>query len=100
MSLSFGVNLIVTLLSMLFLLKRFQEILRMRLFDDAVTKRHDRFQIKYNLYEKQSSYGTIQYRMHMFSEQMTAEEQRVTLRGRCSLRQYIPSKPLKYIVKF
>lgn len=70
-------------------------------FDDVLTRRAQRCEDKFapirNLWEKWSERLSIFYNP---SECVTVDEQLLGFHGRCKFRQYIPSKPERYGLKF
>lgn len=81
-------------------LERAQQLLRFMRFDDQRTRtdrlRTDRlaaFRDMWNIFSDAIS------RSYTPSPDLTIDEQLVATRGRCSFRQYIPSKPGKYGIK-
>lgn len=80
---------------------RFQNILRVIRFDNAAERRKkrssDKLQPIRECFEMWNDYLQDGY---IPSWCMTVDEQLVTFRGRCPFRQYIPSKPGRYGIKF
>lgn len=81
-------------------LKRAQQLLRFLRFDDQRTRVHrlksDRlaaFRDVWNIFSDSLC------RSYTPSPELTVDEQLIATRGRCSFRQYIPSKPGKYGIK-
>lgn len=81
-------------------LARFEQITRFIRFDDTRTRparlQSDKlaaFRHVWSLFQKNLSEHFIP------SKEITIDEQLVTTRGRCSFKQYIPSKPGKYGIK-
>lgn len=80
---------------------RFQELLRFLRFDDAAARRTNRSNNKLkpiqDCFQIWNGYLRELYNPGWC---MTIDEQLVTFRGRCPFRQYIPSKPGRYGIKF
>lgn len=80
---------------------RFQELLRCLRFDDAAARRakqtKDKLQPIRECFDMWNVYLRELYNPGWC---MTVDEQLVTFRGRCPFRQYIPSKPGRYGIKF
>lgn len=70
-------------------------------FDDVDCRRQNRNGDKFapirNLWNRWVEILPMCYNCH---ENVTIDEQLVAFRGRCSFRQYMPSKPAKYGLKF
>ena len=79
---------------------RYQQILRVLRFDDANSRRRhrseDKFQPIRDVFEQWDLHLRDAYTP---GPHMTVDEQLVCFRGRCPIRQYIPSKPGKYGIK-
>ena len=79
---------------------RYQQILRVLRFDDANSQRRhrseDKFQPIRDVFEQWDLHLRDAYTP---GPHMTVDEQLVCFKGRCPLRQYIPSKPGKYGIK-
>ena len=80
---------------------RFTSISRVLRFDNAADRRQRRQTDKlapirevFDMWEKTLEDAFVPY------ENLTVDEQLLTFRGRCPFKQYIPSKPGKYGVKF
>ncbi|XP_058836768.1 piggyBac transposable element-derived protein 4 [Topomyia yanbarensis] len=81
-------------------LKRFGSILRYIRFDDKNTRSIRRLQDKFA--PIRDVFNLIVHNLKKYyspSENLTVDEQLVPFRGRCSFKQYIPSKPDKYGMK-
>ena len=80
---------------------RFQEILHMMRFDDAVARRQNRSPDKLKRIRKVfDMWNSTLQDSFILEVNLTVDEQLVTFRGSCPFRQYIPSKPGKYGIKF
>lgn len=81
-------------------LKRFKQLLRCIRFDDKTTRTARRAKDKLapirDVFEMVNSNLK---KMYSPSEYLTVDEQLVPFRGRCSFKQYLPSKPDKYGLK-
>lgn len=81
-------------------LKRFRFLLRMLRFDDITTRKErkesDKLAPIRELFEGFLEKCTMNYEV---GAQCTIDEMLDGFRGRCSFRQYIPSKPAKYGIK-
>ena len=79
---------------------RFQNILRVLRFDDAAAGRSARSPNKFspirNVFE---IWNKSLLDAYVSGTNLTIDEQPVTFRGRCSFRQYMPSKQRKYGIK-
>lgn len=80
---------------------RFTNIARVLRFDDAASRRQRRETDKlapirgiFDMWEKTLEDAFVPF------ENVTCDEQLLTFRGRCPFKQYIPSKPGKYGIKF
>lgn len=81
-------------------LKRFKDLLRFMRFDDKGTRSDRRSRDK--LAPIRDVFDLINRnlkRMYSPGQNLTIDEQLVPFRGRCSFKQYIPSKPDKYGLK-
>ena len=80
--------------------RRYQQILRVLRFDDAKERRRNRYLDKLQpikeVFETWESYLRDAY---ISGPCMKVDEQLLCFRGRCPFRQYIPSKPGKYVIK-
>ena len=81
--------------------QRFQDVLRVVRFDDAEYRRQHRSDDKlepilecFDLWVNTLRDGNVPGSM------LTVDEELVTFRGRCPFKQYIPSKPGRYGIKF
>ena len=80
---------------------RFQQISSALRFDDADLRRHSRPTDKLSpIRELFEDWTKNLQDAFIPGDNMTVDEQLVTFRGRCPFRQYIPSKPGKYGIKF
>lgn len=81
-------------------LKRFQQLLRFLRFDDFRTRQErlasDKIAAVRDIWDMFQSRLKDIYKPSTY---LTVDEQLVTTRGRCSFRQYLPSKPGKYGIK-
>lgn len=85
----------------LFARNRFQTILRMMRFDDAEARRRSRSSDKLQPIRKVFDiWNTSLQNAYIPGTNLTIDEQLVTFRGKCPFRQYIPSKPGRYGIKF
>lgn len=79
----------------------FQMITRALRFDDVMSRRQmqstDKFAPIRDLWNRWEGILSMSFNCH---ENVTIDEQLVSFRGRCSFRQYMPSKPAKYGLKF
>ena len=79
---------------------RFQDILRVLQFDDAASRRScrspDKFSPIRNAFE---IWNESLLDAFVPEPNLMVDEQLLTIRGRCSLRHYMPSKPGKYSIK-
>lgn len=80
---------------------RFKEITRVMRFDDAEARRKHRSPDKLEpIRDLFDTWNTYLRDAYVPGWSVTVDEQLVTFRGRCPFRQYIPSKPGKYGIKF
>ena len=80
---------------------RFTSLLRVLRFDDAAKRRREKLPDKMSPIRKVFEAWTDTLQMcYNVGENVTVDEQLVTFRGNCPFRQYIPSKPGKYGLKF
>jgi len=81
--------------------KRFKQITQALRFDDKSTRRSRRLSDKFSpirdLWEKWSDVLPKCWNPYV---NVTIDEQLVAFRGKCPFRQYMPSKPAKYGIKF
>lgn len=81
---------------------RFRQITSALRFDDAEKRRKHRSPDKLgpirDIFEEWNK--TLRDNAYVLGWAVTVDEQLVTFRGRCPFRQYIPSKPGKYGIKF
>ena len=85
----------------IFARNRFQEILRMMRFDNACERRQNRSPDKLQPIRKIFDlWNSTLQDAFIPGVNLTVDEQLLTFRGRCPFRQYIPSKPGKYGIKF
>lgn len=82
-------------------LDRFKQISRAFRFDDYESRRQnqstDKFAPIRDIWNKWSELLPV---YHNCGENVTIDEQLLAFHGRCSFRQYMPSKPAKYGIKF
>ena len=78
---------------------RYQQILRVLRCDDANSRRRNRSEDKFQSIKDVFEQWDLNLRDAYTPHHMTANEQLVCFRGRCSFRQYISSKPGKYGIK-
>ena len=80
---------------------RFTRLTRVLRFDDAASRRlrreHDKLAPIREVFENWTKNLAECYEL---SDTVTVDKQLVTFRGRCPFKQYIPSKPGKYRIKF
>lgn len=82
-------------------LKRFKNISRVIRFDNKDTRSERRALDKFApIRELWNQWVDILPKLYNPSQDVTVDEQLVAFRGRCPFRQYIPSKPAKYGIKF
>ncbi|XP_055838968.1 piggyBac transposable element-derived protein 4-like [Episyrphus balteatus] len=82
-------------------LKTFKKISRVIRFDNRDTRIERRLLDKFApIRELWNQWVEILPKLYNPSENVTIDEQLVAFRGRCPFRQYIPSKPAKYGIKF
>ena len=81
-------------------LNRMRDILRFMRFDNKITRSQRQSQDKFAAFRDVWSMFAQQLpKFYSPGSDITVDEQLVAFRGRCSFRQYLPSKPAKYVVK-
>lgn len=82
-------------------MKTFLYITKVLRFDDTLSRRQQKTDDKFapirNLFEKWANLLPDYFNPYKC---VTVDEQLVAFRGRCAFRQYMPSKPAKYGLKF
>lgn len=82
-------------------IKRFKKLSRVIRFDNRDTRSERRLLDKFApIRELWNQWVDILPQLYNPSQDVTIDEQLVAFRGRCPFRQYIPSKPAKYGIKF
>lgn len=79
----------------------FHIITRALRFDDAISRRQMRSRDKFApIRDLWNSWEVLLPKLYNCHENVTIDEQLVAFRGRCAFRQYMPSKPARYGIKF
>lgn len=82
-------------------LKRFKNLSRVIRFDNKNTRSERRILDKFApIRDLWNMWAEILPKLYNPTHDVTVDEQLVAFRGRCPFRQYIPSKPAKYGIKF
>lgn len=82
-------------------IKTFKKLSRVIRFDNRETRSARRLVDKFTpIRELWNQWVDILPKLYNPSENVTVDEQLIAFRGRCPFRQYMPSKPAKYGIKF